>query len=291
MTRVCLTGDAMTVLATDDILTERDFERISDLVYRHCGINLHDGKRELVHARLAKQLRAGGFATVADYFRHIEADASGESFHDLIDSLSTNLTSFFREPEHFRFFQSQFLPGLLSRKRAHGETRIRGWSAGCSSGEEPYTIAITLLDALDRAGAWDAKLLATDLSRRVLRTAIEGRYDKKRVEAVTPQQKSRYFVSSRADGQTTFEVAPALKQMISFRYLNLMETWPFTGPLDFIFCRNVMIYFDKPTQQTLVNRFWQCLSPGGLLFTGHSESLTGITHPFKYVQPTIYAKG
>jgi chemotaxis protein methyltransferase CheR len=274
-------------------LTEQDFRKISDLVYEHCGINLHAGKKELVRARLAKRLRQGNFRTFSGYMKHVLADTTGKEFSILIDSLSTNLTSFFREGRHFEFLRNKLLPSITERKRAKHDFRIRAWSAGCSSGEEPYSIAITLLDAVQGQGRWDIKILATDISTSVLEVAKTGIYDKQRVEPVSPIQRQRYFLVSRTEDQKVFEVSQSLRDIVIFKYLNLMGNWPIDtrhGGLDFIFCRNVMIYFDKPTQRRLVNRFWDLLSSGGILFTGHSESLTGIEHEFRYVQPTIYAK-
>ncbi|MGE5609832.1 MAG: CheR family methyltransferase [Bacillota bacterium] len=273
-----------------EILSDRDFHRISDVVYRYCGINLHEGKRELVRARIAKRLRCTGFERSADYLDQVLADEQGEEFTHLIDCLSTNLTSFYRESVHFDYLRERLLPELLDRKRRAGVNRIRAWSAGCSSGEEPYTLAIELLSNTNDAQGWDVRILATDISVRVLKMAQAGMYDAARVEAVPPLLRQKYLIPARRDGQTMYQVAPAAQRLIRFARLNLMETWPFSGPFDFIFCRNVMIYFDKPTQQTLVNRFWECLEKGGVLFTGHSESLTGIAHKFRYVQPTVYAK-
>ena len=274
-------------------LTEGEFTKLSDLVYRHCGINLHDGKMELVRARLAKQMRIGGFATAGEYIDHVLSDPSGEEFKKLIDALSTNLTSFFREKNHFDYLQCELLPRLLEAKKRRGNRRLRAWSAGCSTGEEPYSLAMILLEATGGGGgqgAWDVKLLATDISTRVLAHARRGTYDKKRADGVPPQLRNKHLAVNKLDGRIFYDASPALKNLISFRHLNLMQAWPFAGPFDFIFCRNVMIYFDKPTQQRLVGRFFDCLAPGGVLFTGHSESLTGIAHGFKYVQPTIYAK-
>lgn len=272
------------------VLSERDFRKISDLVYQHCGINLHTGKKELVRARLAKRLRAGRFKTFPEYMKHVLEDKSGKEFSILIDSLSTNLTSFFREGQHFEFLRSKFLPVLLERKRKNRNFRIRCWSSGCSSGEEPYSIAITLLEAIQGQGRWDVKVLATDISTGMLETAQKGVYDKQRVEPVPTLQKNRYLVLHHVNKRKVFEVSKHLRDVVIFMYLNLMKGWPIKGPLDFIFCRNVMIYFDKATQQRLINRFWDLLDSGGVLFTGHSESLTGIEHKFKYVQPTIYMK-
>jgi chemotaxis protein methyltransferase CheR len=279
------------LLSADCNVSSDRFDRLRDLVYEHCGINLHDGKQELVRARIAKQLRMGGHSSADEYLDSVMSNPDSEAFRELIDSLSTNLTSFFRESTHFDFLTGTFLPELLSRRSSGPGRRVRGWSAGCSTGEEPYSIAITLSEALsNRGGGWDARILATDISRRVLHQAQEGMYTGARVAAVPPQIRSRYFLPTRREGQMHYEVAPALRELVRFNYLNLMEPWPFTGPFDFVFCRNVMIYFDKPTQQRLVNRFYEVLASGGLLFTGHSESLTGVSHPFRYVQPTIYAK-
>ena len=281
----------MSVLIEESIaLSEKEFQTISNLVYEHCGINLHQGKKELVRARLAKWLRQNGFHTFKEYIRHVLEDETGREFSRLIDSLSTNLTSFFRESQHFEFLENKFLPSLLERKRKSRNFKVRGWSAGCSSGEEPYSIAITLLEAVRGRGRWDMKLLATDISTRMLDVARMGVYDGQRIATIPLQRKNAYFKMSRTNGQKTYQVKDNLKEIVIFQYLNLMKSWRIKGPVDFIFCRNVMIYFDKPTQQDLILRFWDLLGSGGILFTGHSESLTGIKHQFRYVQPTIYLK-
>lgn len=272
------------------VLGEREFRVISDLVYEHCGINLHEGKRELVRARLAKRLREGDFRTFSDYIRYVMEDPTGQEFALLIDALSTNLTKFFREEQHFEYLRSRWLPRLLEAKQSRHDCRLRGWSAGCSSGEEPYSIAITLLEAVVGRGRWDIKLLATDVSTRVLEKAQQGLYERDRVEPIPPALRNKYLVRTKSDGAEWYEVGSSLRNVVLFRHLNLMQDWPVKGPIDFVFCRNVMIYFDKPTQNRLINRFYDLLAPGGILFTGHSESLTGIEHKFKYVQPTIYAK-
>ena len=273
-----------------ECVTERDFQRISEIVHKHCGINLHDGKKELVRARIAKRLRVSGLRTASEYLEHVFADPTGQEFTCFIDSLSTNLTSFFREVGHFDYLVETHLPAMLLRKRKAGTSRIRVWSAGCSTGEEPYSLALTLLNATGDGAGWDIKLLATDISTQVLATAKAGIYDKTRVASVPAALKGKYLTAARTGDKSAFQVVPAARNLIQFAYLNLMEEWPFSGPFDFIFCRNVMIYFDKPTQEKLVNRYWEHLEKGGLLFTGHSESLTGVKHRFDYVQPTIYVK-
>jgi chemotaxis protein methyltransferase CheR len=278
--------------------SEKQFRRLCDLVYQHCGITLHDGKQELVRARVARQLRNRPNVSAASYLDEVMANPGGEEFAGLIDALSTNLTSFFREPAHFTFMTERLVPEIIQAKRKQRNNRIRAWSAACSTGEEPYSIAITLAEALAGTGSWDAKLLATDISRNVLKTAVRGVYDEGRIRGVDPALRGKYFApversAARRSVETSsqsFAVIREIRSQVIFNYLNLIETWPFTGPFDFIFCRNVMIYFDKQTQEKLVNRFWGCLEKGGVLFTGHSESLTGISHRFKYVQPTIYRK-
>ncbi len=281
----------MSTLTTNEVsLTDQEFRLISDVVYDHCGINLHEGKKELVRARLAKRLRLTPFNCLSDYIKSVLDDKGGVEFSVLIDSLSTNLTSFFREIDHFRYVSDTLLPCVINRGTETRNKRIRAWSAGCSSGEEPYSISMTVLDALQNLPDWDFKLLATDISTTNLETAKRGCYNQQRVGPVPPVLKQRYLKMVRHDQHTHFEVQPALRKAVCFNYLNLMDKWPIKGPLSFIFCRNVMIYFDKKTQAYLVSRYWDLLEKGGVLFTGHSESLTGIEHKFKYVQPTIYMK-
>ena len=279
-----------TMLLDNLDLTEAEFKQISDIVYAHCGINLHNGKKELVRARLAKLLRLRNFKKFSDYIEYVENDKTGTEFSDLIDSLSTNLTSFFRENQHFEFLVENILPRLIKNKTVANRKKIRCWSAGCSSGEEPYSIAITLLDNIADINRWDVKILATDISTSSLETAKRGLYSQSRIDPVPPAQRNKYLTVNRNKEQKVYQVNQSLRDMIIFRYMNLMQDWPVKPPLDFIFCRNVMIYFDKSTQEKLVNRYWDMLDNGGVLFTGHSESLTGITHKFKYVRPTIYLK-
>jgi chemotaxis protein methyltransferase CheR len=285
--RSCRSNEAQSMQAeiVDD-LSESEFQQISDMVYRHCGINLHDGKKDLVRARIAKRIRSGGFGSTSAYIQAVQNDPSRDEFHHLIDSISTNLTSFFREGQHFEYLRTRLLPTLMTHKKRRND-RIRAWSAGCSTGEEPYSLAMTLLDVVGPEA--DIKLLATDISRRVLDVARRGVYEKTRVDSIPAALRTRFFAP--APGLAgKFQASRELRSIIQFNYLNLMDSWPFTGPFDFIFCRNVMIYFDKPTQHRLIQRYWDCLASGGCLFTGHSESLTGVSHQFRYVQPTIYMK-
>jgi len=272
------------------VLTEEDFRKISDIVYEHCGINLHNGKKELVRARVAKRLRSGNFKTFSEYIKYVLQDKTGTEFSILIDSLSTNLTGFFREPQHYAFLRSEFLPLLMERKKKKRDFRIRAWSAGCSSGEEPYSLAMTLLEAIQDTGRWDVKVFANDISTTMLETAQKGIYEKERVEPIPSLLRQKYLILHRKGNRRVFEVGKILRDTVTFKHMNLVKDWVIREPLDFIFCRNVMIYFDKSTQARLLNRFWHLLSPGGMLFTGHSESLIGIDHKFNYIQPTMYLK-
>jgi len=271
-------------------LSREQFERVSRMVHDYCGIHLQDGKQSLVSARIAKRVRARGMSNIAEYLDALGRDDGGREFECLIDAISTNLTSFFRENSHFEYLRRELLPrAARDSSRTTSRTALRGWSTACSTGEEPYTLAMTVLDVLGEYAAQDTRILATDICHTVLRKARAGRYAADRVANITPSMRDRYL-DRRGTGADEYAVCDAVKSMVKFNHLNLMEAWPFHGPFDFVFCRNVMIYFDKPTQERLVNRIFDVLRPGGVLFTGHSESLTGIAHGYRYVEPTIYRK-
>jgi chemotaxis protein methyltransferase CheR len=270
-------------------LTDVDYERISRLVYDQCGINLQEGKKELVRARLGKRMRLGQFHSFRDYYQYVIHDASGEELVHLLDSISTNFTYFFREEKHFQFLRTDFLPELVARKK-NKEGRIRFWSAGCSSGEEPYSVAITLLEGLQNPLGWHVEILGTDISTRVLKAAAAGIYPHERIRSLPQALTRKYFLKGDRQWKEHVKVKDRIKHNVQFRRLNLKEPFHFKDPFDCIICRNVMIYFDKKTQAALVNRFYDYLEVGGVLMIGHSESLTGISHPFHYVRPTIYKK-
>jgi chemotaxis protein methyltransferase CheR len=215
----------------------------------------------------------------------VTKDQTREEFTRMLDLISTNKTDFFREPKHFDFLRERILQELAQTKR------IRIWSSACSTGEEPYTIAMTLYDGVQSPTQWDFQILASDLSTRVLAQAASGTYDEERLKAMSPDVVKRHFLKGLADCAGFVKVRPHLVNMIQFRRLNLMDDrFPIKSPLDVVFCRNVMIYFDHATQETLVNKFHTYLKPGGYLFIGHSESLQWIKHPFKLIAPTIYQK-
>lgn len=270
-------------------LTEAQFNEISELVKSLCGINLHDGKKELVKARLNKRLRELQLGSFGEYIEYVRNDASGAELTAMLDALSTNLTSFFREADHFEHLAKEVIPRVVSNAEEAGR-RLRIWSAGCSSGEEPYSIAITVCERIPDLGRWDAMVLATDISTRMVTRAKLGIYKDDRIKAISPQLRAKYLQCIEARPERTYRVNDSLQAIVHFARLNLMDAWPMRGPFNAIFCRNVMIYFDKPTQGRLIERFWDLLGPGGTLFIGHSESLTGVRHRFRYVRPTVYER-
>lgn len=272
-------------------LSDREFEMFRSLIFEKSGISLHDGKRELVRTRLGSRLRKGGFQSYKDYYNFVKEDESGTELVNLLDAISTNLTSFFREINHFHFLKKVVIPEIMAKKSASGVREARMWSAGCSSGEEPYSIAFTVMEALDNVKNWDIKILATDLSTKVLGKAAQGVYSAERVQSVPKEIMNKYFDKFSDETGISYMVRPTVRSLIQFKRFNLMDhVFPFKRKFDFIFCRNVMIYFDKPTQQKLIEKYYNVLADGGYLLIGHSESLTGVSHRFKYIQPTIYRK-
>lgn len=274
-------------MADNDRINDKDFARFCGFVYERCGITLNDNKRDLVHSRLAKRLRALSLSSYDEYFDLLykERDNQGEIVN-LLDAISTNVTYFFREDKHFTFLVNKVIPELGGGSLGSGK-RIRLWSAGCSTGEEPYSLAITFSENL-HLPEWDFRILATDLSTNVLRHARQGIYEADRLRNVSDSLRRKYFTAGR-DG-SRFRVSEQLATFIKFARLNLMHEFPFKGRFDCIFCRNVMIYFDRPTQEKLVQKFSRFLNPGGYLMIGHSESLTNVEHDLVYIQPSLYRK-
>jgi len=272
-------------------LTDREFQLLRALIFEKSGITLNDGKKELVRTRLGSKLRKGGFESFKEYYNYVVEDSTGEELITLLDAISTNLTSFFREINHFSYLRNHIVPEIMGKKKGDSAKELRAWSAGCSSGEEPYSLAFTMTDILQGNKSWDVKLLATDISTKVLGRAARGVYTEEQVKTVPKDMASKFLEKTVEDGDRLYRVKPEIKRLIQFKRFNLMTpTFPFKRGFDFIFCRNVMIYFDKPTQQVLINKFFGSLVEGGYLLIGHSESLTGVQHRFKYMQPTIYKK-
>ncbi|MDY0043361.1 MAG: protein-glutamate O-methyltransferase [Syntrophales bacterium] len=270
-------------------LEDADFEKISRFVYSLCGINLHEGKRELVKARLGKRLKKGNFVSFSDYLHFVMTDEGSDELTAMINSLSTNLTGFFREESHFQKLRGIIFEEFSMPEHSNEKVKLRIWSAGCSTGEEPYTIAMVLAEALEGRKA-DMKILATDISTSVLKRAAAGIYSEKSVSAIPPVMRFKFFLQDKGRWSGQYKIKENLRVLVHFAYLNLKECTLPSDSFNIIFCRNVMIYFDKNTQHALITTFYNLLKPGGYLFVGHSESLTGFAHPFRYVEPSVYRK-
>ena len=266
-------------------LTSTQFARISRLAYRESGISLQPGKEALVRSRLTSRLLKLGLGSFDQYADLLEGKDSDAELRSMIDALATNKTSFFREPQHFAYLKSHVLPRLVA-----GGNPLRFWSAGCSSGEEPYTLAIVLLEEICAPHFLDCRILATDISGRVLEQARRGVYQSSEIESVPPKCLARYFTAAGDEASPAHRITEAVRRLIRFARLNLIDDWPMRGPFDVIFCRNVMIYFDQPTRMELAIRFTQLLAPGGHLFVGHTETLSRMCPELRYVQPAVYVK-
>ena len=269
-------------------LTDAEFHQLSQLVYQHAGIHLSPQKKELVRSRLTKILRTRALTSFQDYYQLVLQDTTGLELTNLLDAISTNQTAFWREPKHFEFLGQDLIPALV--KRTGGALKWRFWSAGCSSGEEPYTLAMVLLSYLGNKDLSGVKIYASDINTQVLSQAQRGIYPISRVEPLPQEWRKHFFQKGVNQWEGYVRVKPEVKQLVEFFHLNLMAAFPFKEEFEVIFCRNVMIYFEKPTQTEVVNKFHRCLKPGGHLFIGHSESLCNINHHFAYVKPTIYRK-
>ncbi len=264
-------------------LTQEDFRAIVAMVREGSGIVLTDVKRELVYSRLRRRLRALGLGSFAAY-RDLLASPDGVAERvRMINAITTNLTGFFREGHHFDHLGQVILPALPRT----GRRRLRIWSAGCSSGEEPYSIAMTLHRAMPDLAAWDARILATDIDTDMVATGAAGRYPSQRASAIPEALRRAHCHATDGD---TVEMGRELKALITFKPLNLLGPWPMQGPFDVIFCRNVVIYFDKATQRRLFDRFAGILVPEGHLFVGHSETLHNVTDRFRHLGRTIHRR-
>ena len=266
-------------------LKASEFRQISELVYKRFGLDLKKGKEALVAARLGKRLRQKGIHSFADYYRHVVADSTGEALIELIDSLTTNHTSFMRERAHFEFL------ARAVNEEFRDIPMLEVWCAASSTGEEPYSIAMCLADVLSRGAGKRGRgfhILATDISTRVLAHAQRGVYVAERFKELPDAWRRTYLLRGEGECKGSYKIKPELAGRVEYRRLNLIEPFPHRHRFHVIFCRNVMMYFDKPTQQDIVQRLGACLEPGGYLFVGHSESLTGVEHRLKYVRPATY---
>ena len=260
-----------------------DFEQIRRMVYEFCGVDL-TGKQVLVGTRLGKKIKDLGFVSFESYCDKVRQDPTGELFTKMIDWLTTNHTSFFREEQHFELLQNTIVPALPAG------SPIKIWSAACSSGEEPYTIAFSLASVLGDALFSRASILATDISTRMLDRARTGLYPIARVEGLSAELRRKCLLKGTGKYADQCLVKPEIRSLIDFRRFNLLEDCSSFGPFQVIFCRNVMIYFDQQTQETLVNKLASRLASGGYLLIGHSESLNGINHRLQYITPATYRK-
>ena len=282
-------GAVVTRAAVDPSIREfefkaGDFERIRKLIYGHAGISLSPAKQDMVYSRLARRLRATGMKSFAEYLDHLEQGRDGAEWERFVNSLTTNLTSFFREPHHFPILANHL------RKVAAQRRQINIWCCAASTGEEPYSIAMTVADTFAGGGP-QVSILCSDLDTNVLATAEKGVYPRERTDKIPQEQLKRYFLKGTGSQEGMACVRPELRRMLTFRQINLLEPgWPVKGPLDVIFCRNVMIYFDKPTQYKILSRFVPLLQPDGLMFAGHSESFLHASDLFRSLGKTVYER-
>jgi chemotaxis protein methyltransferase CheR len=262
-----------------------DFDFLRKLSNQHSGILVPDDKFDMFYSRLSRRIRLLGLTNFKQYCQYL-SDNHDLEFTDFINAVTTNLTSFFRENHHFEFLRDTVIPGLL-KKNQHSKT-IKVWSAGCSTGEEPYTLAMTLKEYVP--ADWDIKILATDLDTDVLAKAASGVYAEDRVDGLSEQLIKKWFQKGKEGQQKKVRIKNELRQLISFKQLNLMGEWPMKGPFDFMFCRNVLIYFDKETKEMLAKRYGELLASKSYLFIGHSESLHQLSTDFDLIGNTIYQK-
>lgn len=270
------------------VLSEGEFDRFREFIYTSTGIKLGGEKKEMLHGRLAKRLRALHIDSFGDYLKLIKDKKSSKEFANFVDAISTNKTDFFRENTHFEYLEKVILPAIAAEKSRRSNRRLRIWSAACATGEEPYSIALVLHRLNLGAPPWDSKILGTDISTGAVKCALSGEYRQEQMAPIPPAERHSYF--SRLENGN-FKVGNELRRMVKCGQLNLLqEDYPFRGPFDLIFCRNVMIYFDLPTRERLVSHLYGYLAQGGHLFIGLSESVMNISHQYENVSPSVYRK-
>lgn len=276
------------VLASGEYpLTRRDLMEIAAMIYADAGISLNESKASLVYSRLSKHIRALGLAGFRDYCQLVSSPVGSAARREMLSHLTTNFTRFFRENHHFDHLRDEVLPGLLARAKAGGRVRI--WSAACSDGQEPYSIALTVLALMPNVADFDFRILATDIDPKILGLARAGAYDESSLETVSPAMRKQWFQEVNVQGRRKFQIDDRVKRLITFNELNLLGQWPFKGLFDVIFCRNVVIYFDEPTQTKIWTRFAGQLQDAGHLYIGHSERVAGeAKHVFDNIGITTY---
>jgi len=273
-------------------LSSRDFTRLSSFIYTLCGIKMPPAKKTMLEARLQKRLRALGCRSFTDYCDYLfSPEGQARELVQMINQVTTNKTDFFREPEHFDYLLRILLPAWMNGAGGGCNRPFQVWSAGCSTGEEPYTLAMVLSEFADSCPGFAFRILATDISTRVLEKAQLAVYEEERVEPVPMALKRKYLLRSRDQGSGLVRIAPELRRTVRFQRLNFMDDdFGMREQVDMIFCRNVIIYFDRPTQERLLNKFCSCLKAQGHLFLGHSETLSGLNVPLSTLRPTVYRK-
>ncbi len=278
-------GEDVALKAAQAGMSAQDLAVFQKILYEQSGIVLTDGKRALVESRVTQRLRALGMDSFHTYLEYLAKDSAGDELVQLIDVISTNITNFFREPDHFELLDRQ-----VEKWAEEGQHKLRIWSAACSTGEEPYTIAMTVHKHIMKHRL-DLKILATDISTRVLARAKEGVYDEDRLVQVPAEMKSRYFRPSVGHGAGKYEVASQLKDLMMFHRLNFtVFPYPIKGVFDVIFCRNAMIYFDRDLREKMVLEFARLLRPGGMLMIGHAETLIGMESKYRTIKPSVYLR-
>lgn len=273
-------------------ITDTEFRLFRDLILQEAGISLSDAKRTLVETRLSRRLRYLGFRTYSQYHRYLMTqDPEREERLRMINCLTTNKTAFFREPHHFTFLRTEVLPAKQTKRQAGVPRRLRIWSAGSSSGEEAYSIAMTIREFTTTPHEWDVKILASDIDTDMLNHGAEGIYSTGHLADVSPLFQRKYFLPRDHDPRGLVQVCRELRDLVVFRRINLIEeAWPIRTRFDVIFCRNVIIYFNRETQSKLFNRFADFLEDDGYLIVGHSETLLGLTDKFIPLQNTVYRR-
>jgi len=274
-------------------MTQAEFSRFSEFIIGQCGIKMPPSKKIMLEARLQKRLRTLGISNFREYYDHVLGEGGRDELVHMLDAVTTNKTDFFREPVHFHYLAQTILPEFIEgREQSKGSNKpFAVWSAGCSTGEEPYTLAMVLSDFAGLHPSFRFSILATDISTKVLDRAREAVYDAERVAAVPLPMKQKYLLRSKDPGKGVVRIGPAVRSIVQFKRLNLMEeAFSFSEPVDVIFCRNVIIYFDRKTQEQLIARFCKVLKTNGYLFLGHSESIHGFTLPLRRLTSTVYRK-
>lgn len=268
-------------------MSQRSFKCISEFIYNEVGIKLPPVKITMLEARLQKRLRMFGFSSYDDYCEFVFSPHGQNEIPELIDVVTTNTTEFFREPAHFKTLTDTILPAWMRRR---GGKKLKVWSAGCSIGMEPYTLAMVLNEFMEKHSDFSFSLMATDISMEALQTAYRGIYNEDQVDVVPIAMKRKYMMRSKDKKSKRVRMAPEVRKQINFKRLNFKAPFTDINPVNIIFCRNVIIYFDRPTQEVLFQKFCQVLARDGYLFIGHSESLTGMNLPLAQIAPTIYQR-